>query len=160
MDCWSSVASLFNNCFMLLLCFGLVDLGICRLHIVFYVHSHHLSWHWASIIAANVYHGDLKPKNILANSNYKLKICHFGLARVAFIDTPITVFGMLCKGGGSVLLFIGLNDNGYQIWYICPAGLCCNKMIQRYRAFWILLLHGEPYSYIIQMLTILTEEFS
>nr|AKL87246.1 mitogen-activated protein kinase 3 [Linum usitatissimum] len=41
---------------------------------------------------ANVYHRDLKPKNILANANCKLKICDFGLARVAFTDTPTTVF--------------------------------------------------------------------
>ncbi|KAL9269319.1 Mitogen-activated protein kinase 19-like protein [Drosera capensis] len=40
--------------------------------------------------AANVYHRDLKPKNILANANCKLKICDFGLARVAFNDTPAT----------------------------------------------------------------------
>lgn len=41
---------------------------------------------------ANVYHRDLKPKNILANANCKLKICDFGLARVAFNDTPTTIF--------------------------------------------------------------------
>lgn len=41
---------------------------------------------------ASVYHRDLKPKNILANANCKLKICDFGLARVAFSDTPTTVF--------------------------------------------------------------------
>lgn len=41
---------------------------------------------------ANVYHRDLKPKNILANANCKLKICDFGLARVAFSDTPTSVF--------------------------------------------------------------------
>ncbi|KAH9779449.1 mitogen-activated protein kinase 19 [Citrus sinensis] len=41
---------------------------------------------------ANVYHRDLKPKNILANANCKLKVCDFGLARVAFSDTPMTVF--------------------------------------------------------------------
>uniref|UniRef100_A0A7N1A3Y5 mitogen-activated protein kinase n=1 Tax=Kalanchoe fedtschenkoi TaxID=63787 RepID=A0A7N1A3Y5_KALFE len=40
---------------------------------------------------ASVYHRDLKPKNILANANCKLKICDFGLARVAFNDTPSTV---------------------------------------------------------------------
>ncbi|KAK4804505.1 hypothetical protein SAY86_004322 [Trapa natans] len=44
------------------------------------------------IVAANVYHRDLKPKNILANANCKLKVCDFGLARVAFSDTPITIF--------------------------------------------------------------------
>lgn len=49
------------------------------------------------VIAANVYHRDLKPKNILANANCKLKICDFGLARVAFNDTPTTVFWTVCK---------------------------------------------------------------
>uniref|UniRef100_A0A0D9WK84 mitogen-activated protein kinase n=1 Tax=Leersia perrieri TaxID=77586 RepID=A0A0D9WK84_9ORYZ len=44
------------------------------------------------IHTASVYHRDLKPKNILANSNCKLKICDFGLARVAFNDMPTTVF--------------------------------------------------------------------
>ncbi|XP_062180422.1 mitogen-activated protein kinase 7-like isoform X1 [Phragmites australis] len=44
------------------------------------------------IHTANVYHRDLKPKNILANANCKLKICDFGLARVAFNDSPTTVF--------------------------------------------------------------------
>lgn len=46
----------------------------------------------SSFAAANVYHRDLKPKNILANANCKLKICDFGLARVAFSDTPTTIF--------------------------------------------------------------------
>ncbi|KAI9075903.1 hypothetical protein K1719_042183 [Acacia pycnantha] len=41
---------------------------------------------------ANVYHRDLKPKNILANANCKLKICDLGLARVAFNDAPTTIF--------------------------------------------------------------------
>ncbi|XP_008784413.2 mitogen-activated protein kinase 10-like isoform X2 [Phoenix dactylifera] len=44
------------------------------------------------IHTANVYHRDLKPKNILANANCKLKICDFGLARVAFSDNPMTIF--------------------------------------------------------------------
>lgn len=47
--------------------------------------------------AANVYHRDLKPKNILANANCKLKICDFGLARVAFSDTPTTIFWTVRK---------------------------------------------------------------
>ncbi|XP_058752496.1 mitogen-activated protein kinase 9-like [Vicia villosa] len=41
---------------------------------------------------SNVYHRDLKPKNILANANCKLKVYDFGLARVAFNDTPTTTF--------------------------------------------------------------------
>ncbi|KAL7129152.1 hypothetical protein ABFS83_13G044800 [Erythranthe nasuta] len=44
------------------------------------------------IHTASVYHRDLKPKNILANANCKLKICDFGLARVALSDTPTTIF--------------------------------------------------------------------
>lgn len=44
------------------------------------------------IHTANVYHRDLKPKNVLANANCKLKVCDFGLARVAFADMPTTVF--------------------------------------------------------------------
>ncbi|GJW00605.1 mitogen-activated protein kinase 9-like protein [Tanacetum coccineum] len=37
---------------------------------------------------ANVFHQDLKPNNILANSDCNLKICDFGLARVSFNDAP------------------------------------------------------------------------
>ncbi|XP_058210889.1 mitogen-activated protein kinase 15-like isoform X1 [Rhododendron vialii] len=44
------------------------------------------------IHTANVFHRDLKPKNILANADCKLKICDFGLARVAFTDTPTAIF--------------------------------------------------------------------
>ncbi|KAI0491714.1 hypothetical protein KFK09_025974 [Dendrobium nobile] len=44
------------------------------------------------IHAANVYHRDLKPKNILANADCKLKICDFGLARASFNDTPSAIF--------------------------------------------------------------------
>ncbi|KAK6130396.1 hypothetical protein DH2020_035806 [Rehmannia glutinosa] len=34
----------------------------------------------------------LEAKNILANADCKLKICDFGLARVAFNDTPMAIF--------------------------------------------------------------------
>ncbi|XP_027096925.1 mitogen-activated protein kinase 9 [Coffea arabica] len=44
------------------------------------------------IHSANVFHRDLKPKNILANADCKLKICDFGLARASFGDTPSAVF--------------------------------------------------------------------
>jgi serine/threonine protein kinase len=46
--------------------------------------------------ATNVYHRDLKPKNILANANCMLKICDFGLARATFNDSPTTIFWMVC----------------------------------------------------------------
>ncbi|XP_031122308.1 mitogen-activated protein kinase 9-like isoform X1 [Ipomoea triloba] len=42
--------------------------------------------------SANVLHRDLKPKNILANADCKLKLCDFGLARVSFGDAPSAVF--------------------------------------------------------------------
>ncbi|KAI7994545.1 Mitogen-activated protein kinase 12 [Camellia lanceoleosa] len=44
------------------------------------------------IHTANVFHRDLKPKNILANADCKLKICDFGLARVSFSDASSTIF--------------------------------------------------------------------
>ncbi|XP_073048497.1 mitogen-activated protein kinase 9-like [Primulina eburnea] len=44
------------------------------------------------IHAANVFHRDLKPKNILVNADCKLKICDFGLARVSFNDAPSAIF--------------------------------------------------------------------
>ncbi|GLT57343.1 hypothetical protein SLA2020_303220 [Shorea laevis] len=62
-------------------------------------HEHHQFFLYQMLRAlkfmhtANVYHRDLKPKNILANANCKLKVCDFGLARVAFSDMPTTYFG-------------------------------------------------------------------
>uniref|UniRef100_I1PY77 mitogen-activated protein kinase n=1 Tax=Oryza glaberrima TaxID=4538 RepID=I1PY77_ORYGL len=44
------------------------------------------------IHAASVFHRDLKPKNILANADCKLKVCDFGLARVSFNDAPSAIF--------------------------------------------------------------------
>ncbi|CAN4098285.1 unnamed protein product [Withania somnifera] len=44
------------------------------------------------IHTANVFHRDLKPKNILANADCKLKICDFGLARVSFNDALSAIF--------------------------------------------------------------------
>mmetsp|Transcript_22643 Transcript_22643/g.49574 ORF Transcript_22643/g.49574 Transcript_22643/m.49574 type:complete len:526 (+) Transcript_22643:188-1765(+) len=41
---------------------------------------------------SGVLHRDLKPKNILANSNCKLKICDFGLARPVISDANTPVF--------------------------------------------------------------------
>lgn len=48
-------------------------------------------------LAANVFHRDLKPKNILANSDCKLKICDFGLARVSFNEAPSAIFWTVCS---------------------------------------------------------------
>ena len=46
----------------------------------------------ALAFAAKVFHRDLKPKNILANADCKLKVCDFGLARPSFNDMPTTIF--------------------------------------------------------------------
>ncbi|KAG6470639.1 hypothetical protein ZIOFF_071716 [Zingiber officinale] len=48
------------------------------------------------IHTANVFHRDLKPKNILANADCKLKICDFGLARASFNDAPSAIFWTVC----------------------------------------------------------------
>lgn len=100
--------------------------------------------------AANVYHRDLKPKNILANANCKLKICDFGLARVAFSDTPTTIFWTVffskylhrllrsyiliyfgfscfhfcCYFGGKRLIFLFV-----VILMHMSIGLCCYKVV-------------------------------
>ncbi|MCO5585554.1 hypothetical protein L7F22_039487 [Adiantum nelumboides] len=44
------------------------------------------------IHTANVFHRDIKPKNVLANSDCKLKLCDFGLARVAFSGSSSAIF--------------------------------------------------------------------
>jgi serine/threonine protein kinase len=44
------------------------------------------------IHTSEVFHRDLKPKNILANADCNIKICDFGLARPMFTDAPQTVF--------------------------------------------------------------------
>ena len=55
--------------------------------------AHLPAWaHLGRVCAAKVFHRDLKPKNILANSDCKLKICDFGLARPSFNDMPTTIF--------------------------------------------------------------------
>ncbi|KAF6142520.1 hypothetical protein GIB67_039484 [Kingdonia uniflora] len=40
----------------------------------------------------NEFHRDLKPKNILANVDCKLKICDFVIVRVSFNDAPSAIF--------------------------------------------------------------------
>ncbi|KAG1346859.1 Mitogen-activated protein kinase 10 [Cocos nucifera] len=67
------------------------------------------------IHTANVYHRDLKPKNILANANCKLKICDFGLARVAFNDTPTTIFWTVCQEDDTYFLMIMLQPDGTEL---------------------------------------------
>ncbi|KAJ6899125.1 mitogen-activated protein kinase 9-like [Populus alba x Populus x berolinensis] len=44
------------------------------------------------VFAGNVFHRDLKPKNILANADCKVKLCDFGLARVSFTNAPSAIF--------------------------------------------------------------------
>ncbi|KAH7294015.1 hypothetical protein KP509_28G052800 [Ceratopteris richardii] len=44
------------------------------------------------IHSANIFHRDLKPKNVLANSDCKLKLCDFGLARVTLSGSSSAIF--------------------------------------------------------------------
>lgn len=80
---WTAVVSRFFLFFLVWMLF------IC-------IHLFFDGWYGCYVAAANVYHRDLKPKNILANANCKLKVCDLGLARVAFNDTPTTVFWTVC----------------------------------------------------------------
>lgn len=57
------------------------------------------------ITAAHVFHRDLKPRNILANSDSKLKICDFGLARASFNDSSSAVYWTV-RSFSSIFLFI------------------------------------------------------
>ena len=52
---------------------------------------------WSYIV--NLFYHVLKPKNLFSNADSRLKICDFSLARVAFNDTPITIFCIVwaCK---------------------------------------------------------------
>mmetsp|Transcript_4197 Transcript_4197/g.9063 ORF Transcript_4197/g.9063 Transcript_4197/m.9063 type:complete len:409 (+) Transcript_4197:105-1331(+) len=60
--------------------------------------------------SADVIHRDLKPRNLLVNSNCDLKICDYGLARVAFSDEN----------------FMGCQMTEYVCtrWYRAPEVLC------------------------------------
>jgi len=64
----------------------------------------------------------LKPKNILANSDCKLKICDFGLARPAFTDTPTTVFWCVAclRWASSSVTFPRRTDYVATRWYRAP----------------------------------------
>merc|ERR1719155_398186 len=63
------------------------------------------------IHSAQVIHRDLKPRNLLVNSNCDLKICDFGLARVNFTEMEFRLAHMteyICTR-----------------WYRAPEILCC-----------------------------------
>lgn len=60
--------------------------------------------------SADVIHRDLKPRNLLVNSNCDLKICDFGLARVAFKDSDFTA--------------LPLTEYVCTRWYRSPEILC------------------------------------
>lgn len=70
-----------------------------------------------------MFHRDLKPKNILANSDCKLKICDFGLARPAFNDMPQVGRGCACGSTvGLRRLWVGLQLHMLFGWSIRVTG--------------------------------------
>ncbi|KAF3780053.1 Mitogen-activated protein kinase 9 [Nymphaea thermarum] len=70
------------------------------------------------IFLANVFHQDLKPKNILANADCKLKICDFGLARVSFNDSPSAIFWTIMWQPGGTELLNFVYSPAIDIWSI------------------------------------------
>ena len=73
-----------------------------------------------------VFHRDLKPKNILANSDCKLKICDFGLARPAFNDMPQVGAGVTVGAAeGNRRNSIGRWQQGRQLWAVVHTCVCC-----------------------------------
>ena len=62
-----------------------------KVHFIVVLKPKHFKFHLI-YNAANVFHRDLKPKNVLANSDCKLKICDFGLARVTFTGSSSAIF--------------------------------------------------------------------
>ncbi|KAL0921399.1 hypothetical protein M5K25_008465 [Dendrobium thyrsiflorum] len=80
------------------------------------------------IHSANVFHRDLKPKNILANSDCKLKICDFGLARASFNDAPSPIFWTVLHHLFTEYSFI--------------LRLCGNKMVSCPRIMWFVFLQN------------------
>ncbi len=75
------------------------------------------------IHSANVLHRDLKPSNLLLNTNCDLKICDFGLARIA--DPSFDHNGVLTEYV-NILFFNYLNL--YKYIYIG-----CYKMVSSTR---------------------------
>jgi serine/threonine protein kinase len=72
--------------------------------------------------SAGVIHRDLKPRNLLVNSNCDLKICDFGLARVNFDDPDWSV--------GPMTEYVCTR------WYRAPEVLCCWTKYESYIDVW------------------------
>ena len=92
-----------------------------------------------------MFHRDLKPKNILANADCKLKICDFGLARVSFNDAPSAIFWTVsillcipCQSVifiNSVLLSFKIFDRKLQIAN-CNLGISLNLFLTQCTYFY------------------------
>ncbi|KAL0714795.1 hypothetical protein Bca4012_021774 [Brassica carinata] len=69
------------------------------------------------IHSANVLHRDLKPANILLNANYELKICDFGIARVAS-DAMTEYIGARWYRAPEILLNSSAYTSAIDVWSV------------------------------------------
>ncbi|CAN1297174.1 Mitogen-activated protein kinase 15 [Linum perenne] len=82
------------------------------------------------IHSAHVFHRDLKPKNILANADCKLKLCDFGLARVSFSNAPSAIFWTVCVSVSSNRVRYFVQDYVATRWYRAPE--LCGSFSSKY----------------------------
>lgn len=91
------------------------------------------------ITAAHVFHRDLKPRNILANSDSKLKICDFGLARASFNDSLSAIYWTV-RSFSSILYSFVFAPYFINCCALQLEGLCRNKVVQGSWIMWLLFL--------------------